>query len=81
MKKLVLIVTIIMSTNSFAQEVLSPETLWKLGRVTPLGISIDGKNIVYKVAIPSVEENKSNAKFYTIPVTGGIPTVIDGGNF
>lgn len=60
-----------MSTNSFAQEVLSPETLWKLGRVTPLGISVDGKNIVYKVAIPSVEENKSNAKFYTIPVTGG----------
>lgn len=60
-----------MSTNSFAQEVLSPETLWKLGRVTPLGISVDGKNIVYKVAIPSVEENKSNSKFYTIPVTGG----------
>jgi dipeptidyl aminopeptidase/acylaminoacyl peptidase len=71
MKKLVLIATIIMSTNSFAQEVLSPETLWKLGRVTPLGISVDGKNIVYKVAIPSVEKNKSNAKFYTIPVTGG----------
>ena len=48
MKKLVLIATIIMSTNSFAQEILSPETLWKLGRVTPLGISVDGKNIVYK---------------------------------
>ncbi|MCZ8332298.1 MAG: S9 family peptidase [Flavobacterium sp.] len=71
MKKLVLIATIIMNSNSFAQEVLSPETLWKLGRVTPLGISVDGKNIVYKVAIPSVEKNKSNAKFYTIPVTGG----------
>ncbi len=60
-----------MNSNSFAQEVLSPETLWKLGRVTPLGISVDGKNIFYKVAIPSVEENKSNSKFYTIPVTGG----------
>ncbi|WP_439553402.1 S9 family peptidase [Flavobacterium macrobrachii] len=71
MKKLVLIATIIMNSNSFAQEVLSPETLWKLGRVTPLGISVDGKNIFYKVAIPSVEENKSNSKFYTIPVTGG----------
>ncbi|TDP60143.1 S9 family peptidase [Flavobacterium dankookense] len=71
MKKLFLISTIIMSTTSLAQEVLSPETLWKLGRVTPLGISIDGKNIVYKVAIPSIEENKSNSKFYTIPVTGG----------
>ncbi len=31
----------------------------------------DGKNIVYKVATPSVEENKSNSKFYTIPINGG----------
>jgi dipeptidyl aminopeptidase/acylaminoacyl peptidase len=71
MKKLLLISTIIMSTTAFAQDVLSPETLWKLGRVTPLGISVDGKNIVYKVSVPSVEENKLSTKFYTIPVGGG----------
>ena len=60
-----------MSIATSAQQVLSPETLWKIGRVSPLGISKDGKVIVYKVATPSVEENKSNSKFYTIPVTGG----------
>ncbi len=65
-----------MSIAASAQQVLSPETLWKLGRVSVLGISKDGKEIVYKVAIPSVEENKSNSKTYSISVNGGIPTEI-----
>ena len=60
-----------MSIAASAQQVLSPEALWKLGRVSALGISKDGKSIVYKVATPSIEENKSNNKFYTIPVAGG----------
>ncbi len=65
-----------MSIAASAQQVLSPELLWKLGRVSVLGISKDGKSVVYKVAIPSVEENKSNSKFYTIPVNGGIATEV-----
>jgi len=52
MKKIVFITLIIMSLNAMAQNVMSPELLWKLGRVTALGISKDGKNIVYKVDIP-----------------------------
>ncbi|WP_264519860.1 alpha/beta hydrolase family protein [Flavobacterium sp. N1994] len=71
MKKLLLLIISTMSITASAQQVLSPEGLWKIGRVSPLGISKDGKSIVYKVASPSVEENKSNSKFYTIPVTGG----------
>lgn len=65
-----------MSILASAQQVLSPETLWKLSRVSALGISKDGKLIIYKVAIPSIEENKSNSKFYTIPVTGGNSTEV-----
>ena len=65
-----------MSIAASAQQVLSPELLWKLGRVSVLGISKDGKSVVYKVAIPSVEENKSNFKFYTIPVNGGNATEV-----
>ena len=60
-----------MSLNAMAQNVMTPELLWKLGRVTPLGISKDGKNVVYKVSTPSIEENKSNSKFYSLPITGG----------
>ncbi len=72
MKKLFFIILSTMSIAASAQQVLSPELLWKLGRVTPLGISKDGKLVVYKVTIPSVEENKSSSKFYTMPISGGL---------
>jgi dipeptidyl aminopeptidase/acylaminoacyl peptidase len=72
MKKLLFLTIAIMGANAVsAQETMTPETLWKLGRVTGLGISKDGKNVVYKVATPSVEDNKSDSKYYTVPVTGG----------
>ena len=71
MKRILFLIVTTMSITASAQQVLSPETLWKLGRVSVLGISKDGKSIVYKVATPSVEENKSNSKFYIIPVAGG----------
>lgn len=71
MKKALLIPLIIMSLNAMAQNVMTPELLWKLGRVTPLGISKDGKNVVCKVSTPSIEENKSNSKFYSLPINGG----------
>lgn len=77
MKKSIIIFTLCMGIQTLAaQEVLTPETLWKLGRVSPLGISKDGKNILYKVSIPSVEENKSNSKTFSIPVNGGTATEI-----
>ncbi|MDI5886862.1 S9 family peptidase [Flavobacterium yafengii] len=76
MKKILLIPLLMMSLNAMAQNVMTPELLWKLGRVTPLGISKDGKNIVYKVTTPSVQENKSDIKFYILPVNGGNPTEV-----
>lgn len=77
MKKILFTSLIMMSLNTIAQNVLSPELLWKLGRVTTLGISIDGKNIVYKVDSPSIEENKSNSKFYSLPINGGTPIEVE----
>ncbi|HEX8575121.1 MAG TPA: S9 family peptidase [Flavobacterium sp.] len=71
MNKILFLTLITMSLNAVAQDVMTPELLWKLGRVTPLGISTDSKNVVYKVTTPSVEENKSSTVYYTIPVTGG----------
>jgi dipeptidyl aminopeptidase/acylaminoacyl peptidase len=76
MKKIFLTTLTMMSLSAMAQNVMSPETLWKLGRVSALGISKDSKNVVYKVTTPSIEENKSNSKFYVIPVNGGSPTEV-----
>ena len=71
MKKILLTTLTMMSLSAISQNVMTPETLWKLGRVSVLGISTDAKNIVYSVSSPSVEENKSTSKYYTIPVNGG----------
>src|SRR5512133_1880935 len=76
MKKILFMTLTMMSLNAMAQNVMSPELLWKLGRVTTLGISKDGKNVVYKVDTPSIEDNKSNSKFYTLPLSGGNPTEV-----
>ncbi|WP_310595159.1 S9 family peptidase [Flavobacterium sp.] len=74
MKKIIFLTLI--GLNAMAQNVMTPELLWKLDRISPLGISKDGKNIVYKVSTPSVAENKSNSKIYTLPISGGTPTEI-----
>lgn len=76
MKKFVVLIACIMGISASAQNVLTPELLWRLERVTVLGISKDGKSIVYKVGTPSVEENKSNSKFFTIPIAGGLATEV-----
>lgn len=65
-----------MGTTMSAQEVMTPELLWQLGRVSPLGISKDGKSIIYKVSTPDMQENKSNSKVYSLPINGGNPTEI-----
>jgi dipeptidyl aminopeptidase/acylaminoacyl peptidase len=78
MKKTIIMLSLIMFASSLsAQKTLTPELLWKLGRVSALGISNDGKNIVYQVSTPSIEENKSTTKFYSLPITGGNPTEIE----
>lgn len=76
MKKLALILISMTGLVATAQEVMTPELLWKLGRISPLGISKDEKNIIYKVSTPSMEENKSNTEFFSIPITGGKPSSI-----
>ena len=58
MKNLVLTALFMISTTGIAQEIMTPEKLWELGRVSALGISKDGKSIVYKVSKPDMVENK-----------------------
>jgi dipeptidyl aminopeptidase/acylaminoacyl peptidase len=71
MKKLVLIALFMISNTGIAQEIMSPETLWQLERVSALGISKDGKAIIYKVSKPDMVENKLNSTYYSIPIIGG----------
>ncbi|HYK77803.1 MAG TPA: S9 family peptidase [Daejeonella sp.] len=70
------ILSLTVSFNSFSQNKMTPELLWSLGRVSGTGLSKDGKNIVYSVSTPNIQENKSKKVYYSIPLQGGNPVVI-----
>lgn len=60
-----------------AQQKMTPEKLWELGRVSAIGLTKDGKSVVYKVTHPNVSENKFDAKTYVISIDGGAPKEIE----
>jgi dipeptidyl aminopeptidase/acylaminoacyl peptidase len=71
--RLLLLATIIVSSFSYAQNLMTPETLWSLGRISGKGISKAGNYVVYSVSTPNIAENKSSSKTYVIPLEGGNP--------
>ena len=77
MKKYIFLIFSVLSMSSNAQQMMTPEKLWQLGRVTPIGISKDGKSLIYKVGIPNIQENKIVSKYYSVPVGGGNAVALD----
>lgn len=63
-----------------AQNLLTPELLWKLGRVSAKGISKDGKYVVFSVGTPDIAANKINSKTYKISVAGGAAELVTNEN-
>lgn len=57
-------------------QTMTPELLWKLGRVSALGLTADKQYVVYRVGVPMVEENKTTGKFYQVSVNGGEPVEV-----
>jgi dipeptidyl aminopeptidase/acylaminoacyl peptidase len=75
-KGLFLGIWILAVSSAGAQNLLTPDQLWSMGRVSALGVTEDGKSVVYKVSVPDIKENKSSAKTYRISVDGGEPAEI-----
>lgn len=74
MKKLLLIIFVFTIVFPLAaQDVMTPELLWKLGRVSAVGVSEDAEFLVYRVTTPSVQENTMHTKYYKVPLSGGEP--------
>lgn len=59
-----------------AQNKMTPDLLWQLGRVSPVGLTKDGKSVIYTVSTPSVENNNFSRQSYVIPVTGGTASAV-----
>lgn len=58
------------------QNVMSPELMWQLGRVSPIGLSKDGKSVIYRVSTPNMDENKFSSKVYSVSINGGASSEI-----
>ena len=50
---------------------MTPEDLWKLGRVAGLGISKDGRSVIYDVGTPVISENKYKHEVFSVSIAGG----------
>jgi dipeptidyl aminopeptidase/acylaminoacyl peptidase len=61
--------------------ILTPEILWKFGRLSSPKINPDGKNIVYNVTHYDVEKNRGFTHLYLIPMEGGEAKRLTGGEY
>lgn len=77
MRKVTFLLAFLCAGFLYSQNVMTPELLWQVKRVSPIGISADGNDLFYKVTIPNMEENSFDSKFYKMPVTGGSFTEIE----
>lgn len=66
MKKTILFVLLMIAHNLFAQQVMTPEIMWTLGRVNALGTSPDGQILLYSVAKTDLKTEKSKSKFFFV---------------
>jgi hypothetical protein len=74
MKNLIFISSLIVTTfNALTQNNMTPELLWKLGRVSAVGSTKDDSGVVYAVITPDVDQNKSNRKLYYVSFNEATP--------
>jgi dipeptidyl aminopeptidase/acylaminoacyl peptidase len=67
----ILLASVALVFHTVAQNVMTPERLWQLGRVSAVGITPDGQQLVYRVSTPDITENTSQVKIYAVPLAGG----------
>jgi dipeptidyl aminopeptidase/acylaminoacyl peptidase len=71
MKKVIIAGLISLSFNSFAQKSMTPEMLWKLGKVSGEALTADQKNVIFGISNYDLVANKSERNLYSIPLIGG----------
>jgi len=71
MKKLTGIITLLVLVLNLGAQNLTPEMLAEIGKVSAVGITKDGKSVIYKVRQYNIEENEGVAQLYIIPIEGG----------
>lgn len=80
MKRIILIITgFLIFSGLSAQNVMTPELLWKLGKVSAVGITKDGKSVVFSVKRYDASQNTASSKQFIVPMEGGTAKEITDG--
>ncbi len=62
----------LISSIAVAQQNLTPETLLSLSRLGDASLNSDHTRVLYKVSTPNLPENRLDAKWYSLPLAGGV---------
>ena len=71
MKKITFLLAFLCASVLFAQHTMTPELLWQVKKVSPVGLSDNGEVLFYKVTTPNMAENSFDSKYYAMRVSGG----------
>jgi dipeptidyl aminopeptidase/acylaminoacyl peptidase len=64
------------SQHAFSQQVMTPEMLIQLNRLSPIGMSSDGQQVIYKISKVDIASNASTSSLFAVPIGGGVPRKI-----
>ncbi|MEM9546374.1 MAG: S9 family peptidase [Bacteroidota bacterium] len=70
-------VTYILSAGISQSQVMTPEQLIELNRVSSVGLSTDGKQVIYKTSTFDLATNERTRKTFSVSVDGGEVTSLD----
>ncbi len=60
-----------------SQKIMTPELLWEVKRLSPIGLSDDNVYILYRATTPNIEENGFNSKTWATHILNGTTLEID----
>lgn len=80
MKKILILAlccSCILSIGKSQSKVMTPEQLIELNRVSAVGLSLDGKQVIYRTSTFDLTKNDRSSQFFSVPVNGGQSKSLD----
>lgn len=77
MKKLSVLLLTLLPFALFAQDLMTPELLWKLGKVSVLGVSPDNNMLLYQVGTTDLKTEKNNKEYFFLDLKADKPLKTD----
>ncbi|OFX47736.1 MAG: peptidase S9 [Bacteroidetes bacterium GWA2_30_7] len=62
-----------LSKQEITETRITPETLWKFGRISDAQLSPDGKTVIYNVTYYDIKKNKGFTDIFSVSTDGGEP--------